>query len=147
MLGKRVADPEGMEGAPGVVEGLGLLDVETVLTGAKTLERVTGENVVSRAPFAGYEMHIGRTTGPDCARPLLRFSDGRSDGAIAPSGRVMGAYVHGLFADDRQRAAFLHTLGADASIAYETTVEATLDGLADHLETHLDCDGLLRVAR
>ena len=147
MLGRRVADPEGMEGSPGAVAGLGLLDVETALTGEKTLERVEGANVLNGAPFAGYEMHVGRTTGPDCARPLLRFADGRLDGAVAPGGRVMGAYVHGLFADDRHRAAFLAALGAVASVAYETTVEATLDALADHLETHLDCDGLLAAAR
>ena len=147
MLGQRVADPEGMEGSPGAVAGLGLIDVETVLTGEKTLERVEGENVLNGAPFAGYEMHVGRTTGPDCERPLLRFADGRFDGAVAPGGRVMGAYVHGLFADDRHRAAFLAALGADSSVAYETTVEATLDALADHLEAHLDCDGLLAAAR
>ncbi len=147
MLGRRVADPEGMEGSPGAVAGLGLIDVETALTGEKTLERVEGANVLNGAPFAGYEMHVGRTTGPDCARPLLRFADGRFDGAVAPGGRVMGAYVHGLFADDRHRAAFLAALGAVASVAYETTVEATLDALADHLETHLDCDGLLAAAR
>ena len=147
MLGQRVADPQGMEGPPGAIEGLGLLDVETVLTGEKTLERVEGENVLNGAPFAGYAMHVGRTTGPDCARPLFRFADGRFDGAVAPGGRVMGAYVHGLFADDRQRAAFLAALGANASIAYETTVEAALDALADRLEAHLDCDGLLAAAR
>ncbi len=147
MLGQRVADPEGMEGSPGAVAGLGLLDVETALTAEKTLERVEGENVLNGAPFAGYEMHVGRTTGPDCERPLLRFADGRLDGAVAPGGRVMGAYVHGLFADDRHRAAFLAALGADSSVAYETTIEATLDALADHLEAHLDCDGLLAAAR
>ncbi len=147
MLGRRVADPEGMEGSPGAVAGLGLIDVETALTGEKTLERVEGANVLNGAPFAGYEMHVGRTTGPDCARPLLRFADGRLDGAVAPGGRVMGAYVHGLFADDRHRAAFLAALGAVASVAYETKVEATLDALADHLEAHLDCDGLLAAAR
>ncbi len=147
MLGQRVADPEGMEGSPGAVAGLGLIDVETALTGEKTLERVEGANVLNGAPFAGYEMHVGRTTGPDCERPLLRFADGRLDGAVAPGGRVMGAYVHGLFADDRHRAAFLAALGADSSVAYETTIEATLDALADHLQAHLDCDGLLAAAR
>ena len=99
------------------------------------------------APFAGYEMHVGRTSGPDCARPLLRFSDGRTDGAVSADGRVAGAYVHGLFADDRQRAAFLASLGAASDLAYETTVERTLDRLADHLERHLDCDAMLSVAR
>ena len=76
MLGRRIADPEGVEGPPGEVEGLGLLDVETVMTGDKALTHVTGTCLANGAPFAGYEMHIGRTTGPDCARPLLRLADG-----------------------------------------------------------------------
>ena len=83
--------------------------------------------------FDGYEMHVGRTSGPDCARPLLRFADGRVDGAISPDGRVAGAYVHGLFADDRQRAAWLASLGAASELAYEAAVERTLDALAAHL--------------
>ena len=107
-----VADPDGIEGPAGEVEGLGLLDVETVLTGEKTLREVEGERVADGAPFRGYEMHVGRTEGPDCARPLLRFADGRLDGATSASGLIAGAYVHGLFADDRQRAAWLGSLGA-----------------------------------
>ncbi len=147
MLGKRVADPDGMEGPPGAVEGLGLLDVETVLTGEKTLRRVEGQSLLNGAPFQGYEMHVGQTSGPDCARPLLGFADGRRDGATSANGRVVGAYVHGLFADDRQREALLALLGARATLDYETTVERTLDQLAAHLEAHLDCEALLKVAR
>ena len=147
MLGRRVADPNGIEGPAGAVEGLNLLDVETVLTGEKTLERVEGKCVVNGAPFAGYEMHVGRTSGPDSVRPLLRFSNGRSDGAVSADGRVAGAYVHGLFADDRQRAAWLVSVGASSGLAYETTVERTLDSLADHLEAHLDCDAMLKTAK
>ncbi len=92
MLGRCVADPDGIEGPAGAVEGLGLIDVETVLTGEKTLRGVEGSCVVNGAPFAGYEMHVGNTSGPDCARPLLRFADGRPNGAIAPDGRVMEVY-------------------------------------------------------
>jgi adenosylcobyric acid synthase len=147
MLGKRVADPEGIEGRAGAVEGLGLLDVETVLMGEKTLERVEGESAVNGAPFEGYEMHVGRTSGPDCGRPLLRFVDGRVDGAISADGRIAGAYVHGLFANDRQRAAWIASVGAVSELEYEMTVERTLDGLADHLEAHLDCDAMLDAAR
>ena len=147
MLGRRVADPEGIEGPAGAVDGLSLLDVETALTGEKTLRRVAGVCVTNGASFAGYEMHVGQTGGSDCARPLLRFSDGRTDGAVSADGRVTGAYVHGLFADDRQRAPFLASLGAESDLAYETTVEHTLDKLADHLERHLDCDGILGSAR
>jgi adenosylcobyric acid synthase len=55
--------------------------------------------------------------------------------------------VHGLFADDSQRAAWLATLGAGSSIAYESLVEQTLDELADHLAAHIDLDALLRLAQ
>jgi adenosylcobyric acid synthase len=147
MLGRRVADPQGIEGPAGAIEGLGLLDVETVLAGEKALERVEGICLTNGAHFAGYEMHVGQTSGPDCARPLLRLSDGRTGGAVSADGRIMGAYVHGLFADDRQRAAWLASLGAASELAYETTVERTLDGLADHLEKHLECDAMLKLAR
>jgi adenosylcobyric acid synthase len=147
MLGKSVSDPHGMEGSPGEVEGLGLLDVATQLTGAKTLSQVDGACLTNGAPFRGYEMHVGETTGPDCARPLMRFADGRLDGAISADGRIAGAYVHGLFADDRQRAAWLAMLGTTTAISYEPMIERTLDALADHCEAHLDCDALLAAAR
>ncbi|WP_406858515.1 cobyric acid synthase [Alsobacter sp. KACC 23698] len=148
MLGRRIADPHGMEGPAGAVDGLGLLDVETTLTSVKRLEAVAGASVAEDAPFAGYEMHIGVTCGPDAARPVLRFADGRPDGASTADGRVRGCYVHGLFGDDRQRAVWLRWMGAAASgYAYEADVEATLDALAAHLEAHLDLQRLLTLAR
>ena len=147
MLGTSVADPQGIEGPAREVEGLSLLEIETVLTGEKTLREVEGERVADGAPFRGYEMHVGKTTGEDCARPLLRFADGRTDGATSENGLIAGAYVHGLFADDRQRAAWLGSLGATSEIAYEATVDRTLDELADHCAAHLDLDAMLRLAR
>jgi adenosylcobyric acid synthase len=147
MLGRRVADPQGIEGPAGAVEGLGLLDVETVLTGEKTLDRDEGECVAYGAPFEGYEMHVGRTGGPDCERPLLRFADGRVDGAISANGRVAGAYVHGLFANDSQRATWLAALGVSSELSYESTIERTLDELADHFARRLDLEAMLEVAR
>ena len=147
MLGRLLADPEGVEGPAGEVQGLGLIDVETMLAGEKTLRSATGICLANGAPFSGYEMHIGRTQGPDCARPLLRFADGREDGAISCDGRVMGAYEHALFADDSQRAAWLATLAAASDLSYEATVERTLDDLAAHLARHIDLDALLALAR
>jgi adenosylcobyric acid synthase len=148
MLGRLVSDPEGVEGPPGAVAGLGLLDVETILGGDKTLRRCGGVSVAEGAPFSGYEIHVGQTSGPDCSRPLLRFDDGRPEGAISASGRVRGCYVHGLFGDDRQRRVWLDWIGAPASdLDYERDVEDTLDALASHLERHLDVDALLKVAR
>ena len=147
MLGRRIADPEGSEGPAGEVAGLGLLDVETAMQGDKTLVAVTGTCLANGAPFAGYEMHIGRTAAPTPRAPLLRFDDGREDGAISPDGLVMGAYAHGLFADDAQRAAWLARLGARSDLAYEATIERTLDELAAHLAAHVDLDRLLNLAR
>jgi adenosylcobyric acid synthase len=147
MLGRRLADPEGTEGPAAQVEGLGLLDIETVLAGDKKLASVSGIGP-GGAPFDGYEMHIGRTIGPDCARPLVKLSDGRPDGAVSADGRVMGTYVHGFFAGDAQRAAWLAGFGAAAGgLAYEAQLEETLDALAAHLESHMDIDALLALAR
>jgi adenosylcobyric acid synthase len=146
MLGRTIADPGGVEGPPATVEGLGLLDVATKLSADKRLEAVSG-TTSDGAPFAGYEMHMGVTTGPDCARPFARLADGSAEGAVSADGRVAGTYVHGLFADDRQRAAWLAQFGAAAGIAYDDLVERTLDALAAHLAAHLDLDGLLTLAR
>ncbi|WCS26739.1 cobyric acid synthase [Methylobacterium sp. NMS14P] len=148
MLGNSLADPHGIEGAPRTVPGLGLLAVDTVMTPEKRLAAVTGTSLPDGVPFAGYEMHIGATEGPDADRPLLRLADGRPDGAVSADGRVAGTYVHGLFADDAQRAAWLARLGtASAGAGYEAGVEAALDGLARHIAAHVDCDRLLALAR
>ncbi len=147
MLGKTVADPDGVEGPKGTVAGLGFLDVETVLSSEKKLTNATGKTAEGM-PFSGYEMHMGVTQGPDCARPFAHLSDGTAEGAVSKDGRVIGTYVHGLFADDKQRSAWLQRLGAGpASIAYDDLVEKTLDRLAAHLTTFIDLDRLLSRAR
>ena len=146
MLGRRIADPDGIEGPSAGVDGLGLLDVETILTGDKVLVEVAGATVQDGVPFKGYEMHVGRTTG--AARPLLALADGTADGAIDDSGRVAGCYIHGLMADDRQRRHWLQKIGApDTGFDYEAGIEATLDRLAAHIERHLDLDRLLALAK
>ncbi|PZQ14967.1 MAG: cobyric acid synthase CobQ [Ancylobacter novellus] len=147
MLGRTIADPNGVEGPARTVEGLGLLAVDTVLGGEKRLARVSGRHVASGEAVEGYEIHMGRTTGADCGRAPFEV-DGRPEGAASPDGLVSGAYLHGVFAADGFRRAFLEALGLPgAALAYEATVEATLDALADHLEAHLDVEAILAVAR
>jgi adenosylcobyric acid synthase len=147
MLGHTIADPAGHEGPPGSVAGLGLIDVATVLNDDKRLTRASG-TTADGEPFAGYEMHMGATDGPDRAQPFARLDDGSPDGAVSADGRVSGTYIHGLFADDRQRAAWLRRLGAGAAtVSYEAQVEATLDRLAVHLAACIDLDRLLSLAR
>jgi len=147
MLGRVLADPEGCEGMPGEAAGLGLLDIETVLGGDKRLVAAEGHDIASGAAVSGYEMHLGETTGAGLARPMLRLG-GRDDGAMSADGKVAGTYLHGLFASGAFRRAFLARFGAVSDgIAQEARVEAVLDALAGHLETHLDLDALLAAAR
>lgn len=146
MLGRSIADPDGIEGPPEHIAGLGLLDIETVLTGDKILRPVSARHLASGQPVTGYEIHLGRTSGHDCARPLLEI-DGVPDGAARADGRVQGCYLHGLFASDGFRKAWLGGLGRQSGLAYEATVEATLDALADHCERHLDIDRIVAMAR
>jgi len=147
MLGRSVADPEGIEGPAGETEGLGLLDVTTVMTGEKTLTRVSAQHVATRQPIDAYEIHIGRTDGPDRARPFAML-DGAPEGAISRDGRVYGSYLHGLFASDEFRSSFLRQLDIPVTDQqYRGRVESVLDALADHIEAHLDVDGLLALAR
>jgi adenosylcobyric acid synthase len=147
MLGRTIADPDGIEGPPGKVDGLGMLDVATILSSEKRLEPARG-TTSDGAPFAGYEMHMGVTEGPDRARPFARLADGTPDGAVSADGRVVGTYMHGLFADDRQRAAWLARLeGGPTHIVYDDLIEQTLDALAAHLAAHIDLERLLKLSR
>ncbi|MDS7598229.1 cobyric acid synthase [Agrobacterium tumefaciens] len=146
MLGKTVSDPAGIEGSPAMIDGLGLLDVDTILTGDKRLVSVAGKSF-DGISFTGYEMHVGKTTGTDCARPFSTIG-GHGEGATSSDGRVFGTYIHGLFADDTQRSAWLQRLGTESSrLDYEARIDAVLDRLAEHMETHLDLDALLAIAR
>jgi adenosylcobyric acid synthase len=142
MLGRRVADPHGVEGPPGEARGLGLLDLDTVLTDDKVLRPVRGE--LFGGAFEGYEMHVGRTSGPALARPLLT----PSGGAISVDGRIGGCYVHGLFARPEARAAFLAPLGASPQVGdYAAVVDAALDEIAEALERCFDIVSLQALAQ
>jgi adenosylcobyric acid synthase len=171
MLGRTISDPDGIEGSPRTVRGLGLLDVDTVMTGDKTLREVSGvllgvhacrgasgaegagggseevPDTVGAVPFAGYEMHIGSTAGPGIDRPFLRLSDGSTDGAVSADGRVAGCYVHGLFGVTAARAALVSAIGATPSHDdHAARVDAALDEIASVLESCLDISALAVIA-
>jgi len=148
MLGRVIRDPRGIEGTPGELEGLGLLDVATEMTGEKLLTAAQGAETMSGVAVRGYEMHMGRTSGPDADRPMLRL-EGRADGAISRNGRIAGCHLHGLFASDAFRRAFLAQLGSvgDPALDNEARIESALDSLARHVELYLDLDALLEIAR
>ncbi|MBB4837354.1 adenosylcobyric acid synthase [Sphingomonas kyeonggiensis] len=146
MLGRTVADPLGIEGPPGEVAGLGLLDVETSLAPAKILRHASGTAL--GAPVTGYEMHMGETTGPDTARPFADLDGLGPEGAVSRDGSVMGSYLHGLLATPGMRTALLARIGvAGAGRDYQADVDAALDEIAAELERHADIDALLQLAR
>ena len=146
MLGQLLSDPEGIEGPPQTVAGLGLLDVETVMTPQKRLTETTAIDIQTGASVTGYEIHIGTTNGADCAQGWLRV-DGAMTGASDASGRVKGCYLHGLFASDDFRSHYLQHLGSTAGgVDYDVTVDRTLDRLAAHMEQHLDIEAMLGLA-
>ena len=148
LLGRRVHDPAGVDGPPGSAEALGLLDVETTMVADKTVRAVTGICALSGVPVSGYEIHAGRTRGPDGERAVFEIG-GRRDGALSVDGRVAGTYLHGMFANDAFREQWLRRAGATAlpGYGYAAAVEAALEALAEHVENAVDVDALLAAAR
>jgi len=148
ILGKKISDPKGLEGDVPEIEGLGLLNVETDLLPEKKVQTFEPVSCEFGCELSGYEIHMGYTDGPDCARPMVSF-DGRFDGAISASGNVRGCYLHGLFGADAYRHALLKECGFEAQrgVSYAAIVDSALDELAAAMEHHLDIDGLIALAR
>jgi len=146
MLGRKIFDPEHIEGQEEDVDGLGLLDIETVMEPLKITQNLTARSDLFDAQINGYEIHIGRTTGPDCARAFCYVGE-KADGAVSTDGKIMGTYMHRLFDADEFRQAFFKSLGADVSdINYHQLIDDTLDEIADQLDRYLDFDAILSIA-
>ncbi|MEM6899033.1 MAG: cobyric acid synthase [Pseudomonadota bacterium] len=148
MLGRRISDPHGVDGAPGEAEALGLLDVDTIMAGDKRVAPVTGICDRSGETISGYEIHMGKTSGPDTARPFAEI-DGTPDGAVSSDGKVQGTYLHGAFTSDGFRRAWLAEAGteADQTLAYGAEVDRALDALADGVEAASDIDAVMALAK
>lgn len=138
MLGDRVTDPHGIEGNVGEIPGLSLLAVETEMAPEKTVRNSSARSAIYDVALEGYEIHLGRTTGADCARPAV-IIDGRPDGAVSADGMVSGSYLHGLFTSDAYRAALLKSFGIEGGGEnYRQSVDRALDDVAAELEAVLD---------
>ncbi len=136
-----------MEGQPNRIDGLGLLDIDTVIATPKTLSPFSGLAANGLGPVSGYEMHMGRSTGPGTTNPFLLIN-GRPEGSIAESGAVAGCYVHGLFAGDAFRHQFLDRIRARESrlADFGAHVDGALDEIAGELEAALEIDALINTA-
>ncbi len=147
MLGRRVHDPNGLEGEPGSSPGLGFLDFETTLEPEKQLHRVEGRLSFDDAFVTGYEIHAGVSTGPALDRPAVRLNDGRLDGVLSGDGQILGSYLHGLFDAAPARDALLRWAGLAVRETpdYRQLREDGIDRLADAIAEHLDLRSLERL--
>ena len=140
MLGTRLDDPLGLEGAPGAVAGLGWLDFETTLAAEKNLENVSGTLALPGSPaLTGYRIHMGVTHGRALDRPATYLA-GQAEGAISDDGQILATYCHGLFDQPGALDALLAWAGATPSARFDPNErrERDLDRLADAVEQHLD---------
>jgi len=145
MLGNRISDPHGIEGPVREIDGLGLLDVETIMEPEKVVRNVQAQSMLYDVALEGYEIHIGRTHGADAIRPFSKI-DGHNDGAVSINGRVMGTYLHGVFCADAFRRNVLFALGVRSSVEhYRESIEGALDQLAKGLEDSIDIDAIFSI--
>lgn len=151
MLGKSLYDPQHIESDAGYAEGLGLLPVATHFASQKTTTRTRsvvrsgGGWLAALAGWEldGYEIHMGQTHG---GSPWLdvRARNGQPvhvpDGAASPDGRIWGCYLHGLFANQSFRQAWLASLGWQGARLPNPAdrLDQSLDALADAVEAALD---------
>ncbi|MEJ2620976.1 MAG: cobyric acid synthase [Candidatus Thiodiazotropha sp.] len=143
MLGKLIEDPLGIEGSPGRLAGLGLLDLQTRLEAQKQLRNLSGNLMISNIPVEGYEIHAGITQGPALASPALLHSSGY-EGAISDDDQILGTYLHGLFDNSQACQALLNWAGCEAQQRYDyrAQTEAAMERLADSVDTHLNLNKL-----
>lgn len=140
MLGRMLHDPMGLEGKASSVEGLALLDCETVLEAEKQLRNVSGTLHLPGAPqLSGYEIHMGVTQGPALAHAAA-ILNGRADGVISADNAILATYCHGVFDHPEALAGLLVWAGAkDMDVVdFRARREADLDRLADAVEAALD---------
>ncbi|AIF47035.1 cobyric acid synthase [Dyella japonica] len=147
MLGRFVHDPQGIESTPGSSDGLGWLPMETTLEARKQLRRVEGKLVLGGACVSGYEIHCGISRGEALGRPSSILGQGEPDGALSADGQILGSYLHGLFDEPQALAAVLAWVGLRdaAPLDVQGLREASIDRVADAVETHLDTPALLRL--
>lgn len=173
MLGTKVCDLERIESSIAEIQGLGLLPITTVFSGSKETHRIRGrvthgEGLLSGAQGAeitGYEIHMGRTTGPDGAAPNVAAApfviEDRSgaappqassaDGSMDSPGRVMGTYIHGLFHNNQLRRAVLQNLAKLKGVSLpppglDPGMDREFDKLADWVRSSLNMDLVYEMA-
>ena len=141
MIGSKIHDPHGIEGDPGSMDGLALMDFETTLQPDKQLKRVSGRLIESNAEVTGYEIHAGFTEGTAQERPAIDLA-GEKEGVISADNQILCTYLHGVFDHDSARRALLEWAGLkarqDHQFDYRQFRQEQIDRVAEMLEQQLD---------
>jgi len=164
LLGRRIEDPLGVEGG-GSADGLGLLPTHTTFAAVKVTMPASGAlckslfgQRVAGVPIRGYEIHVGQSAGDEDLEAFATIRRGLraealTDGACSHDGRIAGTYVHGIFAGDAFRHAFIRAARAARGLAppeslepLSTEREARIDRLAAHVRASLDVPAVLGLA-
>ena len=149
VLGNEIADGQGYDGIPSNAEGLGLLDVQTIMGKEKNLGKKEFISTVNGKKISGYEIHLGITSGSDCNKPFATLRE-RKDGAISSNGLVMGTYLHGLFFSDEFRNKFVAKISGnekEEDVSFIDNIDYILEEFVDVLENNLDVESILSTAR
>jgi adenosylcobyric acid synthase len=168
MLGASLEDPDAVESPEPMVMGLGLLPIRTRFHREKVTAQIKAhpaatcfldEGLAPSTDLRGYEIHMGALEPePPGARHAFDIvqRNGRAlqapDGAVSADGRVVGTMIHGLFDNDRLRAAMLlalrraRGLPEPAAAGPRTDKQSEYDRLATAFREHVDLPLLERIA-
>ena len=149
MMGRTIRDPHHVESDTATMPGLGLLPVETVLTGEKVTRQIRFTLPGDDRTGSAYEIHMGRTAPlpGHATESLADLTDGTSDGCVA--GNCMGTYLHGIADNplfiDRLLRPFADRLPRTESVDARTYKEQQYDLLADHVRRNADMEQFYRI--
>ncbi len=165
MLGKRIYDPHCVEGICREVDGIGLLDIETVFEMTKVTCQTEAELVKgafdyrsSGEKLKGYEIHMGRSNGDIGLFRLSRITHHAShitdvfDGSI--NNNCWGTYLHGIFDNDLFRRAIINTARRkknlaplDFTVSYSEIKDSAINNLASVVRENMDMDFIKRLLK
>lgn len=155
MLGKTIKDPYEVETSLGEIEGMNLLDVDTIFEKEKTTTRV--EAKYKESYLYGYEIHMGVSTYGEDATPLFEIINKNGedvsyyDGAVNEKENIMGTYIHGVFDGAAFREYIVNKLRRKkglkekSSVVYESLREKELDKLADIVRENIDIENIYKI--
>lgn len=146
MIGSKIHDPHGIEGNPGAMNGLGLMDFQTTLEPVKRLKKVCGTLIESNVEVIGYEIHNGFTEGAALQHPAIDLA-GEKEGVVSADNQIFCTYLHGVFDHDDARQALLEWAGLkhDHQFDYQQLKQQQIDRVAEMLEQQIDCQDLVGI--